>query len=180
MWTIDKSKFRPTPFLDVFNRSAQEDPLKVFTFQIEADSFSRFGFSKMTGLKAQTADIKYREGGMNTTEQKSPGLTVFPDVTFERGQVIAPGSGSLDMVTWYQQVFDISSKNAGSSLNFRRSIDIVQFDKEGIETLRWRLIEAWIKDLDPMSDLTALTNENSIEKMVVAHEGFRLITTNVP
>jgi phage tail-like protein len=163
-------------FLRTFNRTDQEDPLKVFRYHIEIDGFARFGFSKVSGLKASTADVKYREGGDNTTEKKSPGLTSFPDVTFERGQILAAAYGAYDIVVWYTQVFDVSSKIAGSAGSFRRQIQVVQNNKEGVEVLRWAIIECWPKEPEFLPELDAMSSNNSIEKMVICHEGIRLLT----
>lgn len=164
------------PFLGLFNRTADEDPLKVYAWQIEIDGFSRFGFSKCTGLKAQTSEIKYREGGWNSTPRKSPGQTEFPDLTLERGQILAAGYGHLDAVQWYKQVYDAGVKKLGASAAFRRDIDLVQFDREGNEALRWRVVEAWPKDHDATGDFEALGSADSIERFVVCHEGYRLQT----
>lgn len=159
-------------FLEIFGRTAAEDPLKVFNFVIEIEQFARFGFSKVTGLQSQTDVVEYREGGQNTTPQKSTGLTKFPNVTFERGQIFAAGYGDKDILNWYTQVFDVSAKKSKSAGTFRRDIDVVQFNKEGDEVMRWRLSNAWPSEYTPTSDFDALASDNSIEKMVIAHEGF--------
>lgn len=164
-------------FLQTFNRTDAEDPLKTFRYHVEIQQFARFGFSKCTGLSAQTAVVAYREGGQNTTEQKSPGLTTFGNVTLERGQIFASGFGDKDILNWYLRVFNISAKTANSPKDFRRQVDIVQFDKEAVERYRWRLVQCWPTDVKPLGDLEALSNNNSIEQCVLTHEGFRLVTT---
>ncbi len=163
------------PFLGIFGRTDQEDPLKVFRFHIEIENFSRFGFQKCSKLQAQTDVVEYREGGQNTTPQKSPGLTKFPNITLERGQILAAGAGDKDIMDWYQQVFDISAKKPGSSPKFRRDVDIVQFNKEGDEVARWRVVEAWPAEASPHGDFDAMQSDNSIESMTLAHEGFRRV-----
>lgn len=163
------------PFLGTFNRSDNEDPMKTFRYHVEIQQFARFGFSKVSGLSAQTDVVTYREGGQNSTEQKSPGLTKFPNVTLERGQIFAAGFGSLDVINWYLQVFNVSTKRATSPNAFRRQVDVVQFDKEDTERYRWRMVECWPSEVKPLGDLEALQSNNSIESMVLVHEGFRLI-----
>ncbi len=164
------------PFLGTFNgRTDQEDPLKTFRFHIEIENFSRFGFAKCSKLQAQTDVVEYREGGDNTTPKKSPGLTKFPNITLSRGQILAAGAGDADIMDWYQQVFDVSAKKPGSTGKFRRDIDIVQFDKEGTEVARWRVDQCWPAEHAPFGDLDAMASENSIEEMVLAHEGYRKV-----
>lgn len=173
---VPKMNLLVPKFLGTFNRTDQEDPLKNFRYHIEIEGFARFGFSKVSGLGVQTDVVEYREGGMNTTPQKSPGQSKFPNITLERGQVLAAGAGDKDCLTWATQVFDVSSKIAGSSPKFRRNIEIVQFDKEGLERVRWAVSETWVADYKPMGDLDAMGNANAIESMVIVHEGFRRVT----
>ena len=161
-------------FLQTFNRSDEEDPLKTFLFQVEIQQYARFGFSKCSGLSAKTDVIEYREGGQNSTKQKSPGLTEFPNVTLERGQIFAAGFGDKDSLNWYFSVFNASSKKAQSPKNFRRQVEIVQFDKEAVERYRWQLVQCWPTEIKPLSDLDAMKSDNSIEQVVLAHEGWRL------
>jgi phage tail-like protein len=169
---------RARGFLRTFNRTDDEDPMKVFRYQIEIENFSRFGFSKMTGLKATTAKTNYREGGKNTTPTKSPGLTDFADITFSRGQILQAGLGDPDILNWYTQVFNISAKKGGSSKTFRRQLDVVQFDKEGTERKRWRVVEAWPSEHNPVGEgFDAASSDNVIETMVVTHEGYRLVSS---
>lgn len=162
-------------FLQTFSRTDAEDPLAAFRFLVEIDGFARSGFQKVSGLEATIEQLKYREGGNNTTIRKSPGLTEFSDLVLERGQIFSAGVGDKDVYNWYKQGFDVSARTAKSSRTFRRDIEIVQLDKEGNEAARWRLFEAWVAKLKPMSDLDAQGNEHSIETLTIAYEGFLLV-----
>jgi phage tail-like protein len=150
-------------------RSITEDPIKAYRFRIEVDGFVRAGFSSCSGLSRDTAIIGYREGGMNETEQKSGGQSSFPDVTLSRGQ-IAGTPGEFDMLDWDATQFDLSI--LGAPGEYRRDMDVVQYDNFGSETRRWRLINCIIKTMKPMSDLNAQGNENSMESLTLAYEGF--------
>lgn len=167
-------------FLAAFNRTDQEDPLKTWRFIIEIDNFARYGFASMKGLSAETEVVKYAEGGM-PTDQKSPGRTTYADITFERGVILAAGMGSMDILNWYNQVYDASAQTtsmqpAGSSGMFRRTCDVVMFDKTGTEQLRWRIRESWPKGNKPFPDLEAMASNNVLESMTVVHEGYSLVT----
>ena len=164
-------------FLQTFNRTDSEDPMKVFRYHVEIQQFARFGFTSVTGVSADVDVVEFREGGSNTTPLKSPGITKFPDVTLVRGQIFAAAFGSNDVLNWFRQVFDVSAKWQASSRNFRRSVDIVQFDKEAVERYRWRLKQAWPRSIRPLSDLDALKSDNSLEQMVIVHEGFQLVSS---
>lgn len=57
------------------------DPLRNFKFNVNImhpnlSGFASLGFMTVSGLNITTEVIPYREGGMNTTTQKMPGLTL--------------------------------------------------------------------------------------------------------
>lgn len=57
------------------------DPLRNFKFNVNImhphiRGFATMGFMTVSGLNITTEVIPYREGGMNTTTQKMPGLVL--------------------------------------------------------------------------------------------------------
>jgi phage tail-like protein len=150
-------------------RTSVEDPLKSFRFLVFSEGFARAGFSECSGLERTTEEVKYREGGDNETSRKSPGLTEFGDITLKRGQVLDQGQN--DFYNWAQEVHDVASLG-GSTRDFRREIDIVQFERGGMEVARWRCYECWPKRFKPFSNLEGGGNNDSIEELVLACEGF--------
>lgn len=155
-------------------RAAVEDPIKVFRFRLAIDGFQRAAFAEVTGIDRTTEVVNYREGGDNTTVKKSAGLTTFPDITLRRGQIIngTPG-GTEDFYRWASQVFDVTTN--GNALNYRKDIDILQLDHVGGFVRRWRIREAFVVGFKPFSDLNGQTNENSMEELRLAHEGWELL-----
>ena len=153
-------------------RGAVADPLKSFRFRVEIDGFIRFGFSKVSGLNVETDVIEYREGGDNETPQKSPGLAKYGDVTLSRGQIV-PGPGADDFLNWFAQVHKVAVQ--GSSAEFRREPVIHQYNSLNQKVRSWKLNHAWPKSYKPMGDVDAQSSENSVEELVLAHEGFELI-----
>ena len=177
------SIIRPTPvkpgFLSSFNRSQSEDPLKVFDWILEVEGFAAAGFTKCTGLSAETEVIKYPAGG--GAVRKSPGITDYPDIVLERGQILAAGAGNSDFMLWYKQVHDISLLSPRRGRNtIRRTMELVQTDAEGTEVLRWRVEECWPSKFKPMSDLDLGQSADSIGSITIVNEGFSLITPLFP
>lgn len=155
-------------------RASVEDPIKVFRYQIEIDEFVRAGFSEMSALVKETDVVEYREGGQNETPQKSAGLTKFPDLTFKRGQIFGSlRGGDNDFYNWAQDVHDVAA--GGNAANYRRDIEVVQYNSSNIEVRRWRLSQCWPRSFKASSDLVGLTSENSIEELIITYEGFELI-----
>lgn len=162
-------------YLSTFNRTQAEDPLKTFDFILEIEGFAYAGFTKCSGLSAKTEVIKYGIGG--GIFRKSPGMTDFPELTFERGQILAAGYGNRDFMDWYKQVHNTSLHRPARGKNvIRRTIEIVQFGPEGDEKMRWRVVECWPSEFKPMSDLSTEESKDSFQSLVIVNEGFGLVT----
>jgi phage tail-like protein len=155
-------------------RAAVEDPIKVFRFRLAIDGFQRLAFAEVAGIDRSTEVVNYREGGDNTTVKKSAGLTTFPDITLRRGQIIngTPG-GAQDFYDWAKQVFDVTTN--GNAANYRKDIDIIQLDHAGAPVRKWRVREAFVVGFKPFSDMNGQTNENSMEELRIAHEGWEAV-----
>jgi serine kinase of HPr protein (carbohydrate metabolism regulator) len=52
---------------------------------------------------------------------------------------------------------------------YMREVDIVQYDRTGIETRRWHIHGAWIKSLD-YDDMEGGKTDNIIEKLTLAYQ----------
>jgi phage tail-like protein len=151
-------------------RAAVEDPIKVFRFRANVDGFDRLGFSEISMPPASTEPVKYREGGMNETPQKSAGLTEYEPIVMKRGQLVGSSKGGdLDFIKWYEQVHKVTSN--GTAANYRKDFDIEQYDSTNTLVRKWRVINAFPTKFKPASDLNALGNENSFEELTIEHEG---------
>lgn len=156
------------------SRASLEDPLKVFRFKVQIDGFARAGFTEVTGLERETDVSEYREGGDQETPQKSAGLSKFPDVTLKRGQIVgSTRGGANDFTNWADDVHNVAS--GGNGENYRRDLDIVQYNALNQEACRWRIYNAWPRRVKPMSDLSGPSSDNSFEEIVLAHEGWKRI-----
>ena len=155
-------------------RASVEDPLKVFRFRVIVDGFIRAGFSEVSGFDRTTEEAKYREGGFNETVQKSAGLTDFPDITMRRGQIVGSSrGGDDDFINWASQVFDVAS--AGNATNYRKDLDIEQYSSTNVRARVWRVYNCWPKGFKPASDFKADGNDNSVEELKVANEGWEKV-----
>jgi phage tail-like protein len=155
-------------------RASTEDPLKIFRFRVEVDDIVRAGFTEVTGLEKTVDTAEYREGGMNETPQKSAGLSKFSDITLKRGQIIGSSrGGDDDFIRWMNQVSRVAVM--GNSENYRRDLDIVQYNSLNQEVVRWRVSNAFPNRHKPFGDLNGNGSDNSVEELVLAHEGFELV-----
>jgi phage tail-like protein len=153
-------------------RSIIEDPLKNYRFRVEVDGFVRAGFSNVGGLSRSTQVAEYREGGMNETAQKSAAQSSFPNLSLTRGLIIAPGIGAADYEYWDAQIFRYGV--LGNPGEYRRDLRILLYDATGAEAKAYRVLNAFVADFKAFGELAGLGNENLMEVVELAHEGWYL------
>ena len=141
---------------------------KKFKYVVEIDGFTHAGFQKCSELSVEVANVQYFEGG-SLIPNKSPGRLTFADVTLERGATM-----DRDLFPWLEMVA-VAAANAGlNEPAFKRNLDIVQQDRDGVTLRRWTLVRAWpVKfvagEWDNESD------ENVIESVTLTYDFFELI-----
>ncbi len=141
---------------------------KKFKYVVEIDGFTSAGFQKCSELSVEVANVQYFEGG-SLIPNKSPGRLTFADVTLERG-----ATRDHDLFDWFQDVAITSSGLGLPDVAYKRNLDIVQQDRDGVTLRRWTLVRAWpVKfvagEWDNESD------ENVIESVTLTYDFFELV-----
>jgi hypothetical protein len=91
----------------------------------------------------------------------------FDNITMEKGML---ADGSEDAARqWLLQVGNPTLGVGGIPEMYMREVDIVQYDRTGIETRRWHIHGAWIKSLD-YDDMEGGKTDNIIEKLTLAYQ----------
>ena len=141
---------------------------KKFKFVIEIDGVAHAGFQKCSELSAEIANVQYFEGG-SLIPSKSPGRLTFADVTLERDATV-----DRDLFDWFSDVA-ITSSGLGLTDNaYKRSLDIVQQDRDGTTVRRWSLSGAWpVKFVAGSWDNES--DENVIESVTLTYDFFELV-----
>ena len=140
---------------------ARLDPYAAFNFTLDIDGLAGVhGFSECTGANTEQDVIEYREGTMDITVTKIPGLKKFGDITLKRGFTT-----SQDLWKW--------RKTAMDGAVVRRDGYIVLNDESGKPALRWTFANAWVKKYSAPT-FNAKTNEVAVEELVLAVEGLEL------
>ena len=134
---------------------------KKFAFRIEIFDIASFGFQTCGEISIEVAKIEHFEGGA-LIPQKDPGRVTVPDVELTRG-----ATNDLDLFLWMQEVVALGGILSDDTV--KRSLDIVQTNRNGIELRRWTLINAW-----PMKwvagDWDNNADEATIEKVTLAYD----------
>jgi len=154
-------------------RITYEDPIKVFRYRVLVPGWDQgAGFSECLGLNVENDVVEYREGGMLDTPQKSPGLQKFGDITLRRGQFFSGKSRDSEFIIWCQSVNRVTLGLGGTDLVLRKELVIRQYNNRNEAVVDWYIKEAWPRTYKPMSDMNGNSSENSIEELVLTHEGF--------
>ena len=141
---------------------------KRFKFLAEIDDIGSSGFQKCSDLSVEIAKVEYFEGG-SLIPNKSPGRLKFSDVTLERG-----ATQDRDLFDWLQDVAITSSGIGLPDVNYKRNLDIVQQDRDGVTLRRWSLSRAWpVKFVAGEWDNEA--DENVIESVTLTYDYFELV-----
>ena len=129
---------------------------------VEIDGIEAGGFSEATGFDASIDVVEYREGDMETTPSKIPGLKRYGNITLRQGLV-----DSTAIYDWM-----ITGVNGAVD---RKTITITLLDEEEAPAASWQVINAW-----PMRytapDFNATASEVAIESIEIAHEGMTRVS----
>lgn len=118
-------------------KGAEKSFFKSFKFRVEIDGFADSRFQKCSAIEAEVAVIEQSEGG-DLVADKSPGRVKFADVTLTRG-----ATKNQDMANWFEQVVDAAANSGLADAEYKRTVDIVQLDRNNQPIERTRLFKAW-------------------------------------
>lgn len=149
------------------------DPVRGFKFEltlfVPGGGLIRGGFMRISGLKAETEVVEYREGTDLSTVRKLPGLTTYDNITLERGQIF---EGQDDLLAWRKQIVtaltDGDAEHVGDELRADGTIFI--YNKEGTPIGKYKFYDAW-PTIYEHTDLDATASDVWTERVELAHEG---------
>ena len=149
-----------------------------FKFLVEIEGFIAAGFNKCSELSVEAAVIEYNEGGA-LIPNKSPGRLTFADITLERGATL-----ERDMYDWFQQVANagalggvVVGQAPGVGLpdpQYKRTLDIVQQNRDGSTLRRWRCFNAWPNKFTA-GEWDNDADEKVVEMVTLSYDFFELI-----
>jgi phage tail-like protein len=138
---------------------------KKFAFKIEIDGIANTGFQKCSELSVEAAKVEQWEGGA-IIPNKSPGRLTMSDVTLEFGS-----TKDFDVWQWMKQVADAVAGTGAVDPEYKRTLDIIQLDRDGSEIRRWTLTNAWpTKFVAGEWDNTV--DENLIQSVTLTYDSF--------
>lgn len=110
---------------------ASNEFLRGYNFRILIDGIGEGHFTECTGLTAEVAALRYREGGAGPVVRRLAGPVSYGDVTLRYGLTT-----SLDVWNWFLDAMN------GSPL--RKNVSIQMTAPDGLTgVLRWNLEGCW-------------------------------------
>lgn len=135
-------------------------------FAIEVNGFDVALFTKGQEPKTEFEEVVFAPAG-SMFDQKVAGRVKFDDITLEKG-ILQDGS-DISALVWLKQQVEVLTGVGGVPATYMRTVDIVRYNRMGIETRRWTLIGAWIKALE-YDELEGGNTENTIEKLTICYQ----------
>lgn len=143
------------------------DPYKNFKFRIIWDGRPVMGVSKVSALKRTTEVVKYRDGGDNSTDRKSPGRTTYEAITLERGL-----THDLEFERWANLVHPLTGDTAMDLAKYKKDLTLELLNEKGHVAKRYFLYKCWVSEFTALPDLDANANAVAIESMKLELEGW--------
>jgi phage tail-like protein len=136
-------------------------PMPKFHFQVKWGD-QEMSFQEVTGLDAQSEEIKYRVGNSKVySVVKMPGLIKYSNVTMKKGIF----KGDNKFWEWFNQI----------KMNTIKRIDITisLLDEADAPAMTWTLKNAWPTKISGY-ELKAEGNEVAVESIEIVHEGMTI------
>ncbi len=125
------------------------------------------GINKVGALKHTTEVVKYRSGGDNGWEHKSPGRTTWDAITMERGI-----THDRDFETWARMVTSWDGDASKDLVNYKRHLTLEVMNEKGQVALRYFLHDCWVSEYTAIPELDASGNAVAIESLRLELEGW--------
>ena len=139
---------------------------KKFLFAIEISGLEVAHFETMSELSVEVGVVDQHEGGKANVADQSPGKVKFNTVTLTIGS-----TDNEELYNWFLQVIDAAANSGEVDEDYKRTLNLVQKDRNGIEKRRFKLFKAW-----PMKYIAgewdAKAEENVIESVELVYLRF--------
>jgi len=135
-------------------------------FSIEVNGFDVALFNKGQEPKTEFEEVTFAPAG-SMFDRKVAGRVKFEDITLEKG-ILQDGSDEAAR-DWVKLQAEVHLEVGALPLLYMKDIDIVRYNRMGIETRRWTLHGAWIKALE-YDELEGGNSENTIEKLTICYQ----------
>ena len=143
------------------------DPFRgyKYTVQIDPTFDTKGGFNSVTGLRAETEMVEYREGSDPGWTRKLPGMTSFDNLVFKKGISV-----DSTFEIWHSMVKGGFEGGEIPDGGIRRTITISLKDRPALSTVKqWIARECW-PTIYEVDELQAQSSDVLIETLELVVE----------
>lgn len=151
-----------------YKNTHRVDPYKNFKFRVLIDKDVVMGVSKVTALKRTTEVVKFRSGGENSHDSKSPGRTSYEAITLERGV-----THDAAFEEWASQVHDYAGDPIMNLLDYKKDLTLEVLNERGQVAIRYFLYRCWVSEYQALPDLDANANAVAIQHLKIEMNGWK-------
>lgn len=140
-------------------------------FGVEIDGFPAGNWLKAELPKIQFDEVEHNPGG-SISPQKVAGRAKYNDVKLSKSSPQEKIEHSV--LAWIKKCVSAAQGTGGVPADYLKDIDVVQYDRTGKETKRWRLFSAFIKEAD-WGELDGSSSENVEESLTICYNYFDIV-----
>lgn len=141
----------------------EQDYHQTWAFNVEIDGISVAWFESCTGLESEVALVEQHEGGKIEVASQRPGKVKHAPIQLKVGV-----TDNVELYKWWLQIADAANNKGGVKESYKKSMAIVQLDRDGSERRRWNLAKCWILKFK-FGDWDANADKNNIEEMTIIY-----------
>ena len=144
------------------------DPYKNFKFRVIMNGQTVLGVSKVSALKRTTEVVKHRDGGMNSSDSKSPGRSSYDAITMERGITHDPV-----FANWANSVHAYPADSEMKLDTYKQPLTLEVMNEKGHVVHRYFLFKCWVSEYIALPEMNANANAIAIETIKIEIEGWQ-------
>lgn len=143
-----------------------------WNFRVDIDGVTAARFMKCSELKKTIGVVKQPEGG-RMVDLKEPGKIDFGNVT------LTYGSSDFRALWDWSEAIGSGANGTGLEPTDKRSVALIQLNRDGSEAKRWNLFKAW-PSVFSAGEWDAGAEEVTVESVTLEFEYFDLDQPNAP
>ena len=142
---------------------------KKFLFKVEIAGLTVGWFETMSPLRAEIGVVEQHEGGQINVADESLGKVKFNSVTLTIGT-----TDNEELYNWFLQCADAAANSGDVDDLYKKTVNLVQVDRDGTEKRRYKLFKAFIIVYE-VGDWDAKAEENVMESIELKYRRFERV-----
>lgn len=138
-----------------------------WNFRVEIEGTVVGWFVSCSELSDESSVIEQHEGGNPNVADQSPGKVKFTPVTLAIGS-----TDNTELYAWRQEVIDATAGTGLPNDEYKRTVTIIQLDRDGSEKRQWILSRAWPSKY-VAGDWDGKADENVIEQVTLTYISYK-------